>query len=472
MRILMIEDEEDVAMLLRERIEREIPGTEFDWERCSSEAERKISANTYDVMLIDLALPVNEGDADRSIENGKALEAVAFREQPGAIRLFVSAFDANYVKEILSTGEAGDFLFAGDRYALVEHFEKELADIQRLIARLTQHANRLEALDRVVLENAGDMTIDQRRGLALTVRVASGVSGRVVRTRGRSGSVTAVIECTGASGAAVGNAFIKLGSQDQIEVERAGYENVRFQLDGQHVPQLAELIRVGIGRNEGLVFTRAPDSLTFFELFKGDADKAAATVGYLPRVFAPWQEGSRAIHARIGDLRRSVVTDAELEAHSAELDELGIGAVEQLEIETLEYCQHGDLHGANLLVTTTGAPFLVDFARTGRWFGGIDPVVLELSLIFHPDGPGPGSIAPDDCLRWNDAEFGDGHLIGGVLAACRVWTESLGISGRSRAAVVMICAMRQLKYPDRWPMHALSIVRSCIRVIEGKTIGA
>jgi len=53
---------------------------------------------------------------------------------------------------------------------------------------------------------------------------------------------------------------------------------------------------------------------------------------------------------------------------------------------TIRWCtQHGDFHPGNVLVGRDYTPTLIDFGRVGRAPASLDPLTLELSLLFHPD---------------------------------------------------------------------------------------
>jgi len=58
-------------------------------------------------------------------------------------------------------------------------------------------------------------------------------------------------------------------------------------------------------------------------------------------------------------------------------------SVESTVVQARICVQHGDLHGLNVLVGAMNAPLLIDFAEVRHGPAATDPVILELSAIFH-----------------------------------------------------------------------------------------
>ncbi|MEX2100139.1 MAG: hypothetical protein WEB19_01880, partial [Acidimicrobiia bacterium] len=123
----------------------------------------------------------------------------------------------------------------------------------------------------------------------------------------------------------------------------------------------------------------------------------------------------------------------------------------------------GDLHGLNVLVGSGGVPLLIDFGEVRHGPAATDPVVLELSALFHPDAPEVLGDWPtaDQARLWFDLEsYTDGCPITAFVRACRRWASAQGVAAGDHeiAAVVYSFAMRQLKYEGTNKALALALI--------------
>ena len=127
---------------------------------------------------------------------------------------------------------------------------------------------------------------------------------------------------------------------------------------------------------------------------------------------------------------------------------------------------HADLHGGNVLVKPTGQPLLIDYGDVGPGPSPMDPVTLELSLVFHPDSSAASSGWPttDQCRAWaNLDQFVAGCPFESFVRACRDWAfESANVGERVVYAVAYAYALRQLKYPGTDSLKALAIAEAAM----------
>ena len=66
---------------------------------------------------------------------------------------------------------------------------------------------------------------------------------------------------------------------------------------------------------------------------------------------------------------------------------LWLNEVERRQVQTRWCCVHGDLHGANVLARKDGECVIIDFGDVGDGPASLDPITLELSLLFHTSRP-------------------------------------------------------------------------------------
>jgi hypothetical protein len=120
-----------------------------------------------------------------------------------------------------------------------------------------------------------------------------------------------------------------------------------------------------------------------------------------------------------------------------------------------------------VLVDEDGHVMIIDFGDVDRCPLGIDPLVLEMSILFHPDRPNGTLPTPEDGARWPDAEYFCSVSPCPLFAtACREWLMNT-VDGAGAYVLAYLHALRQLKYPDSDKGLALAIAQSCaLRVIE------
>src|SRR5207253_9629204 len=117
-----------------------------------------------------------------------------------------------------------------------------------------------------------------------------------------------------------------------------------------------------------------------------------------------WSDGAPRGRESVREIRRRFVSDEVMGEIKDRLDELDVTAGEARQVMTTKCSQHGDLHGANVIVNAQSHPYMIDFGRVGTYTAATDPITLELSFIFHPAGRAAagGWPSPDQADRWAD----------------------------------------------------------------------
>lgn len=112
--------------------------------------------------------------------------------------------------------------------------------------------------------------------------------------------------------------------------------------------------------------------------------------------------------------------------------------------------RHRDLHPGNVLIAN-GRPVLIDFDSQGGASEAIDPVVLLLSSLVHPDSPIKGEGWPEAEeieASFGTMDFGDGHPSAGWFRCINRWALDATEGGREYWALVLAYCVRQIGYPD------------------------
>ena len=187
-------------------------------------------------------------------------------------------------------------------------------------------------------------------------------------------------------------------------------------------------------------------------------------VEHLKSGLRPWTESARrTVSSTLGDLRRVRLSDARLAGSPAasRLAERGDG----FEVDLRELICHGDLHGENVLVPAeSDRPVLIDFGDTGPGLAATDPVTLELSILFHRNGPARDAQHGTG-LNWADwadlDRFAAGAPMEAFIRAVRSWALEVA-SNEEVLAFAYAHSLRQVKYSDVNQDLAMQIAESAI----------
>jgi aminoglycoside phosphotransferase (APT) family kinase protein len=166
---------------------------------------------------------------------------------------------------------------------------------------------------------------------------------------------------------------------------------------------------------------------------------------------------------KVQDICRRAVSDSDVIA-ALSVDELtALRGVETVEVASASCMQHGDLHGLNVLVDSRGEPVVIDYGEVGRANPSLDPVTLELSVIFHPAAPDVGWLTEADI----ESFFENGAYVSACpyaefFRACRAWSATAQTSEEERAATALAYVVRQLKYGNPTAPLARALMRAAL----------
>ena len=135
---------------------------------------------------------------------------------------------------------------------------------------------------------------------------------------------------------------------------------------------------------------------------------------------------------------------------------------EASQIQTRWACIHGDLHGSNVLISTNGlSAVLIDYGDVRDGPASLDPVTLELSLLFHPQGLGTGEWPSLERARqWGSiGDYLEGCPAAEFIYECREWAGRVAAGNREIAASAYSYLIRQLKYDDTNKDLALALLQ-------------
>ena len=258
--------------------------------------------------------------------------------------------------------------------------------------------------------------------------------------------------------------FAKFDSRSTILSEIEQYRSLPTLLGPTTFASHADDITAGLG-SKGVIFYQLATGFdrSLFDLVAEDDAVAGTAVAKLHQKVEPWLAGRENSSLRVREFRREIVSDSVLGQYQAELGDFDHRAFEDSSMAISMCYQHGDLHGANVLVDSLGEPLMIDFGNLGPAPACLDPIVLELSVLFHPQGrEATGEWATAEMAEhWFDVErWAAASPVPEFVRACRSWASAAAANELELLCVAYREALRQLKYCDTEKDLAIAVANS------------
>ncbi|GMU40674.1 MAG: hypothetical protein AMXMBFR23_15400 [Chloroflexota bacterium] len=467
--VLLVEDEPGWVEAITHALAVSAEDVVVTHARSRDSAFAAMEAAEFDLLICDLRLPADDGGLDTSEEHGFAVHGRLRELSPGTPCYFLTGFGTlNNLRAALAAGRQEDLFGDGNRWPLVDHFDKnELPECVDAIAALAAGYAALDhiAIDGTILgRDASALRIFARRHGASRV-AAETVGGGLSSAR----TLTAKLYGLDAEDRR-GAAFVKLARSGAIQDERERYQHAlpTYLAAGVYAP-LADEITAGLGRSSANFYSLADGyDRDLFDLITQDPETAALVVRELESRLEPWLGTKQLEDVQLGALRARRISDADFEPFKDGRLPVSLSLVEERQFRFRCCNQHGDLHAGNVLVGPTDSPLLIDYGDVGMAAAGLDPLTLELSLLFHPKSPlrGTGWATAEQVGRWLDLDaYVADCPVAPVIVACREWAMRCA-DHEQLCAVAYAHAARQLKYPDVDPSIAIAVLSSCVAALS------
>lgn len=470
MKILIVEDEIAAAEGILEDISRVSGRIRTSHVTSRDEAIAAIDADEFDLLICDLFIPPQSGGLDLSVRHGVAVYDHAMSIAPGMPAIFLTGQgDYREVRDQLA-GRGSSDLFGNNRTIPMGElfFKNEREKYMAYIATLAEGLSELE--DAVTLEITGastPLTISEERLLRIYARPLNASRILLKELSGLSGMRSLHLHLLDSTGAHLAWTFGKLGDTVSIMEEKQRYDAVAPRLRPGDFAPMVSYIPHGARKSGGLFYTLADDyPYSALQWFEQNPSDACEFIDRIRAIVDDWQEAQQANRISIGAMRRAQIGDESVAPFGKELESVKWQEVESTEIEINHSMQHGDLHGFNILVDKLGRPILIDFGSSGYSACCLDPIVLELSILFHEQSPFRGGSwpSPEQCEVWDQVEdFVIDSQLREVLLKTRSWGIEVSNSPQAFYATAYCQVMRQLKYQDTDKARTLSIARACVR---------
>jgi hypothetical protein len=474
MKILFVEDHLSFGPSMAD-ILREIPGVgRVDLYRSKAMALEMLSQEFYDLLILDLTIPANEGDLDIAPEHGQAVFYEAIKVCPGMpIFILTGSEMDDFIKDLVRHGEQADLWGARTKKNTLDYFEKENAD--RLSAEVEHVAREVSAVDAITINTRGkqlDLTPGAERCIRVAARRCGAAIAEVVPLSGGL-SRARVVRATMRNDAdqVLLGTVAKLGSLAEIQTEIAAFDQHAKRLPIGFFPPITDTIDKGACGAAAVFYSLAEGyARSLFDLLASDEAAAVGVVALVRDRLGIWINAKAMRKGTLADARRRILWDESFEKVVADTG-LDVADIEGMSLSFVESCLHGDLHGTNILLDGGNQPVLIDFGDVGVGPSCVDPVTLELSTVFHPDAVRNGlsaKIIPALSYWSNPDAYYVRHPFPSFAKACREWAYDVAGTDLAVLAAGYAYVLRQLRYDTVDKGVTLELLNAICARIRGK----
>lgn len=455
MRILLVEDDRDFVDGIKPMLEAigNVIVTVAESRDVAFRIFDELPNVFIDIVVLDLKLPTSNSSFDASVDHGQAVFSRAIQSAPGVpLILLTGSSVEQFARKLVRTARQEDVWGEGQTMSTIDVFPK--TDLLEFLEHMRTLYPKIEATNNIdVTTGVHTLTLSsiERRTLRIFTRKRAGTTCTVSSLNGGlSASRVLRVKVYDGAGALQIDTAAKLGLLEVIDDESNRFTNLDRLAPGSH-PAKVEVIRFGAINSGGVFYNLLNDynSSLFDRLQQGDVD--VHLVPTIKQLLAPWRQGVPTANVTIAQIRRKLMSDADLAVVQKQFGLIWIPEVETKTIQSRSCCIHGDLHGGNLLLSSTGQPMLIDFGDVGPGTVSLDPITLEFCLYFHPQFVPISAawIGGIDADNWHSLDqYAASTPRPQFVRDCRAWAHEVGASGREVLASAYAYLVRQLKYPD------------------------
>jgi CheY-like chemotaxis protein len=463
MKILLVEDEESVGIEFVEELRDRCSTCSVFWARHRDEAVERLEAQSFDLVVCDLRIPPRSGSADLSENYGLEVHARLRAEHPGVPSYFLTGYaDAVDLRTQLTLAPSADLFGTRELHPLVTLFYKD--EFRECVTAIVAMATELERLAQIALVPEGiEAELGETGSQAIRIYASrnQGALVEVARLGGLSGQAALRATVRDATNQVRARVFAKVGNRARLLRELSAFEqNVPNLLPPGSYPPVVDKVDAGIRDEVCLLFGLAAgfENSDLFAVLAESGEKVVPLLQDVRELLTPWRDLRKFGRVGLEELSPTSISRAAVEEVIA--PDMFKPEVWMWDFRMPLSPQHGDLHGENILLSSTGQPMLIDFALARVLPACLDPISLELSLLFHPKSPLKESEWPsrDRADAWLEVdEYVRGCPWPRVVKYLRAW--ALEDAGEESAflAVALANVLRQFKYPDTDKEIAASI---------------
>lgn len=476
MKILIVEDDPDYAKYITRDVQKINAHSEFVYATSRDEAMAKLApGNYYDLIVLDLSIPTLEGALDALPVHGNSVFATAMSTTPGTPVFVLTGSPAAPFVGQLTANVNQKRIWGGDTLPTIEFLEKyNYGD--SFPEKIAPYLKNFDAIFDIELDK-GKCILSGREHRLIRVFAKQCNAARCAVTQlsgGLSGVKVFRLKLTDHRGVLLHDAVCKLGARQDVFDESDRVDKHISRLNQEATPRKLALLDTGAADLCGIFYHLAEGfgSHAFEVAIKNDADACRCLIRHLQKITLPWVNGVPQSTVELKTLREHAISDEKFLPIRAGLEVPWIEDFEKRRIQVVHGCGHGDLHGFNVLVRENFQGILIDYGDVGPCASALDPITLELSLFFHPDGPLRESVWPSiaESLEWGNLdEYLKGCPVPVFIQECRRWATEVTAGKREVAGVAYSYLVRQLKYEKVNKERVLALMAGAKKLFDTDT---
>lgn len=460
--VLIIEDDDDFVDELRETIAA-LPGdSNIRIAGSRDQAYEMLENGFLDLVILDLKIPTVSGALDADPEHGHAVFTRIRTVAPGTPIFVLTGSPAeDFIPEMLRNQQQIDIWSEGHKTGTVLFLRK--LDVDQCPEILTPIAEAIERLSDVELDRGGlNLSLAEDRLIRIFARKFQGARCIVSSLGGGlSGARVIRVRVTDSQGVQVHDAVAKLSKPSDVRLEGDCYDHHVTRLAPAATPRKLATLEFGAHKLAGVFFGLADGfDQSAFDVACNAPERSEAVIRSVEDATVRWIDGVPQTRRPVREIRQRLLDDASFNQVREKFNLDWIAEFEAREFQAKWACCHGDLHGCNVLVSPTDVA-LIDYGDVGDGPASLDPVTLELSLLFHPDAPERAGSWPsaDQAKSWGDLDaYLEGCPYPEFVRQCRNWALRVAAGNREVAVSAYSYLARQLKYEDTDKDRALALL--------------
>ena len=472
--VLIVEDDDDFVEELQQTVDA-LPGnSDIQVAGSRDQAYEVLERGFLDLVILDLKIPTVSGALDADPEHGHAVFNRIRRVAPGTPIFVLTGSPAeDFLSDLVLRNQQQIDIWSEGRKTGTILFQKKY-DIDRCSEVLTPVAQAIERLSDVELEGGSlYLSLAEDRLIRIFARKFLGVRCAVSELGGGLSDARVFrLRVTDHRGVLLHNAVAKLSTPADIQKEGDCYDLYVTRLTPAATPRKLATLEYGAHKLAGIFFGLAEGSdKSAFEFARNSPEKAKTIIQGIETAMARWIEGVPETRMPIRRIRRRLLSDQWLDEIRDAFNLDWIQGFEDQEIQARWVCSHGDLHGNNIFLSP-GRTELIDYGDVGDGPSSLDPVTLELSLLFHPDAPDKSGIwpSPEQAKAWGNLKvYLNSCPFPEFVRECRAWALRVTAGNREVAASAYSYLVRQLKYENTDKELALALLHGVRCFYHGST---
>ncbi len=472
-KLLVIEDEEKIFNFIETQLRKECLNMDIVNVTNKDAAVILLQDETsfFDLISLDLQIPTTIGALDKDSDHGLSVLSEWQKYAKGTpIIILTGTSTPDMINKFLSLSNSLPIWFDKNHYSTISHFPKR--DLNEYISKVISIYNSVLGLFNIELETVSisSVPIEHDRLIRMFIKSQNGVRAVVEKIGGGlSDSTVYSLAIYNERGSLTLQTIAKCGPNNDIYLDSNNYDIHINRLNPDATPRKLRYIEYGAKAQSGVFYGLASNyKYSYFESSKENINNEEVRK-FIKEMTDNWQQSKINVSVTIKDVRKNLLTDLKASEIFKEFDLDWAEDFERTNIQINSACYHGDLHGENILVDLEkNRTTLIDYGDIKEGALTIDPITLECSFLFHPDG-----IADNDWPKmehieeWENIEkYIEGCPVADEISFCRSWAEEIRGSKRELAATLYSYALRQLKYKDTNKEIAIGLLNASRRIIN------